>query len=96
MLKFFPTSSFKWIDPKELALNKYNSNSSKRCIAELDLEYPLLLFDKEKYVLHYEKFAFYLKLRLKLEKVHRILEFSRSQWLKPYTEFNTHKKIEAE
>ena len=40
MSKFFPTSSFKWIDPKELDVNKYTSNSSKRCVAELDLEYP--------------------------------------------------------
>ena len=47
MPKFFPTSSFKWIDPQELDVNKYTSNSSKRCVAELDLEYP-----KELYELH--------------------------------------------
>ena len=47
MSKFFPTSSFKWIDPQELDVNKYTSNSSKRCVAELDLEYP-----KELYELH--------------------------------------------
>ena len=34
--KFFPTSGFKWIDPKEL--NKYSSNSSKGCILEVALE----------------------------------------------------------
>ena len=27
--KFLPTSGFKWIDSKELNLNKYISNSSK-------------------------------------------------------------------
>ena len=31
MSKFLPTSGFKWIDPKELKLNKYNKNSSKGC-----------------------------------------------------------------
>ena len=39
MFKFLPTSGFKWIDPKEFDLNKYSSNSSKRCVLEVDLEY---------------------------------------------------------
>ena len=37
MIKFLPTSGFKWIDPKEFDFNKYTSNSSKGCV---DLEYP--------------------------------------------------------
>ena len=40
MSKFFPTSGFKSIDPKEFDLNKYTSNNSKECIFEVDLEYP--------------------------------------------------------
>ena len=39
MSKFLPTSGFKWIDPKEYDLNKYTSNSSKRSVLEVDLEY---------------------------------------------------------
>ena len=39
MSKFLPIGWFKWIDPKELNLNKYTSNSSKRCVLEVDLEY---------------------------------------------------------
>ena len=40
MSKFLPTSGFKLIDPKEIDLIKYNSNSSKRCVLEAHLEYP--------------------------------------------------------
>ena len=39
MSKFLPTSGFKWTDPKEFDLNQYNSNSSKDCVLEVDLEY---------------------------------------------------------
>ena len=40
MSKFLSTSGFKWINSKELDLNKYASNSSKGCVLEVDLEYP--------------------------------------------------------
>ena len=40
MYKCPPTSRFKWIHLKEFDLNKYTSNSSKRCVLEVDLEYP--------------------------------------------------------
>ena len=33
---------------------------------------------------------------MKLKKIHRVFEFNQSQWLKPYVEFNTQKRIEAE
>ena len=46
-------------------------------------------------MLHYERLQFYLRLRLKLKKIHHVLEFSQSQWLKPYIEFNK-QKIKAE
>ena len=110
MPKFLLTSGFKWIDPKDFNLNKYTSNSSKRCVLEIDLEHPEELcklhndyslapdkieirkemlskhqlmiadiyvpigtanklisniFNKEKYVLHYENLQLYLRLGLK-------------------------------
>ena len=52
--------------------------------------------NKEKYVLHCENLHIYMRLGLKLKKIHLILEFNQSQWLKPYVEFNTLERIEAE
>ena len=39
MSKIFPTSGFKWIDPKTFDLKKYTSNSSKVCVLKIDIEY---------------------------------------------------------
>ena len=36
-------------------------------------------FDKEKYVIHYENLQLYLRLGLKLQKTHCVLEFNHSQ-----------------
>ena len=53
------------------------------------------LNDKQKYVLHYKNLLTYLNLGLKLKKVHRVLEFNQSPWLKQYIDFNTQKRTIA-
>ena len=45
--------------------------------------------DKNKYVINISALKQALKLGLKLEKVHRALEFNQSDWLKPYIDKNT-------
>ena len=52
----------------------------------------LYFFDKEKYIIHCENLKLYLRLALKLKKIHCILEFNQSQWLKKYVNFNTKKE----
>ena len=47
-------------------------------------------------MIHYENLQLYLRLGLRLKKIHRVLEFNQSQCLKQYVEFNTQKRIEAE
>ena len=46
-------------------------------------------------MLHYENLQLYVRLGLKLNTIHHVLELNQLQWLKPNVEFNTQKRIGA-
>ena len=47
------------------------------------------LHDKKRYVLHIRSLKQALDYGLKLEKIHKIIEFNQKSWLKPYIDMNT-------
>ena len=53
------------------------------------------LRDKKEYVLHYCNLQLYLDLGLKIKRVHQVLKFDQSPWLKQYIDFNTEKRKHA-
>ena len=53
------------------------------------------LHDKDKYVTHYVNLKLYVRLGMRLKRIHRVLEFTQSPWIKPYIDFNTDKRKQA-
>jgi len=73
------------------------SSYSKSFPGQHDLTEKLVpnLNDKTKYVTHYVNLKLYIRLGMKLKRVHRVLQYDQSPWMKPYIDFNTDKRRQA-
>ena len=79
-----------WLSPYSLEnANKFDIKTGSMNILAPDL------IPKDNYVVHYRNLKCYVSLGLILKKVHKILEFKQSAWMKPYIDFNTKKRKEA-
>jgi len=77
--------------PEKMAVKKeWMSDYQKRLMEYLGLKHlqneklMLTLKDKGDYIVHYENLKFYLKMDMKLKRVHRVLEFEQECWMEPY------------
>ena len=78
-------------------LSDYCKNIAEKYKISTGLVHKLIptLNNKEKYVLHYRNLQLYTDLGLKITKIHRVLEFNQSPWLKKYIDFKTEKRRDA-
>ena len=51
--------------------------------------------DKKNYLVHYRMLKFYMRHRMLVDKIHKILSFKQSKWLEKYINFNTQKRNKA-
>ena len=49
----------------------------------------LTQYDREHYIVHFAVLKFYLQMGLTLNKVHRVVKYRQSPWLKPYIDYNS-------
>src|SRR6218665_3879404 len=84
--------------PEKVAVKAHMlSRYSKRLEEKLKVKYtakmPAKLIpnftDKKNYVVHYRNLQYYVAMGMEVVKIHKVLEFDQSKWLKPYIEFNT-------
>ena len=73
---------------------KNYQNENKKKGYKTNEKLMLKLTDKVDYVIDGEMLDWYLSNGLRLEdnKIKQKMEYNKSEWLKPYFEFNTHKK----
>jgi hypothetical protein len=53
------------------------------------------LQDKDNDVVHYTSLRQAIELGMRVKKIHKIIAFNQSPWLKSYIDFNTNQRIEA-
>ena len=53
------------------------------------------LGNKTNYVVYYKNSQLHLSLGMKLTKIHRVLKFKQSHWIKKFIDFNTEKRTNA-
>ena len=92
----YPLAPEKFAIPYNM-LSNYCKNIVEECGIKVGDVKKLIpnLGSKTNYVVHYKNLQLYSSLEMKLTKIHRVLKFEQSDWMKKHIDFNTEKKENA-
>ena len=80
-------------------LSEYSKGLADKLKVKYTAKMPAKLIpnfmDKKNYVVHYRNLQYYVDMGMEVVKIHKVLEFDQSKWLKPYIEFNTKQRQAA-
>ena len=76
-----------WLSTNQKEL-KFNVNMLRSSVPKLHQT----VTDKKRYTLHYRNLQLYVQLRLSVESIHRVLQFSQENWMEPHIRLNTEKR----
>ena len=93
----FPLAPEKMIVNGNLLGSYQRSLAEKLAINTMSGQKKLLqtLYNKRRYTVHYLTLQLYVSLGMKVEKVHRVLQFSQSKWMQSYIRLNTEMRQSA-
>ena len=82
--------------PEKIAIPRQNlSKQQKMCLKKQNIKYSdkikkLIphLGSRKEYVVHYRNLQFYLKMGMKLTKIHRVVRYVQEAWMRDYVLFN--------
>ena len=74
-------------------LSKYCKKIADKCEIKVSNVKKLIpnLGNKTNYVVYYRNLQLYLSSGIQLTKIHRVLKFKQTDWMKKYIDFNTEK-----
>ena len=80
--------------PENVEVNYFNLSPTAKKLLEMsggkksykDVKLMGTFYDREDYIIHFKLLKLYLQLGMKLKKVHRVIRFEQSEFIKPFIE----------
>uniref|UniRef100_UPI0035900141 uncharacterized protein n=1 Tax=Myxine glutinosa TaxID=7769 RepID=UPI0035900141 len=95
MSQALPYGKLRWVKEKDYKNVLQSDYQRSFDIGESTEKLLTTLYNKKNYVLHQRNLRQYLSKGLRVEKIHRVLKFNQSHWLKGYIDFNTQRRTES-